>query len=140
PEFKKKYIDTGKVRFIMREFPLDNLAAAAAMLARCTGDNDKSVALANVLFKKRSDWVVRGNPVPRLFEIAKQAGFTETSFNACLQDQALLDKIARGRDKASKDFNVNATPTFFINGKRLTGRTDQLSTFDEALAPLLKSS
>ncbi|MEL6297618.1 MAG: DsbA family protein [Pseudomonadota bacterium] len=138
PELKKKYIDTGKARLIMREFPLDNLAAAASMLARCTDTNEKAVALTNVLFKKQNEWVVRGNPVPRLFEIAKQAGFTEKSFNACLQDQELLNKIARVREKGSKEFNVSATPTFFINGKRLRARSDDIASFDAAIEPILK--
>lgn len=71
PEFKKKYVDTGKVRYIFREFPLDNLAAAASMLARCAG-NDKAFPLIEVMFEKQQEWAFgEGNPVPRLFEIAK---------------------------------------------------------------------
>jgi len=139
-DLKKKYIDTGKVRFIMREFPLDNLAAAASMLSRCTNDTDKAFKLTSVLFKKQRNWVVPGNPVPKLFDIAKQAGFTEESFNGCLQDQDLLTKIAQIKDKAVKEFKVNATPTFFINGERLKGRSDSIETFDKVLEPLLKSS
>ncbi len=77
PDFKKKYIDTGKIHFVFREFPLDNLAAAASMLARCAG-GDKTFPLIEVLFAKQADWAfVEGNPVPKLFEIAKQAGFTQ---------------------------------------------------------------
>ncbi len=136
PELKKKYIDTGKVRFIMREFPLDNLAAAASMLARCAG-GDKTYGLIEVLFAKQDQWVVRGNPVPSLFEIAKQAGFTQESFDKCLTDQKLLEQISAERTRASDVFGVNSTPTFFINGKRLGG-TSSLSDFDKALEPLLK--
>ena len=77
PKFKEKYVATNKVRYVFREFPLDNLAAAASMLARCTG-NDKAFPLIEVLFEKQKDWAFgEGNPVPRLFEIAKQAGFTQ---------------------------------------------------------------
>jgi protein-disulfide isomerase len=143
PELKEKYIDTGKVRFIKREFPLDNLAFAASLLSRCAGDggNDaKSAAFTGVLFKRRSDWIVRGNPVPRLFDLAKQAGFTQESFNACLTNQDLQQKIAASREKASKEFGVNSTPTFFINGKRLKGRSDQFASFAAAIDPLLGES
>src|ERR1700684_4190939 len=79
PELKKRYIDTGKVRYTLREFPLDQLAAAGFMLARCAG-SDKYMPIVQTLFSKQSDWVVR-EPVPALKEIAKQFGFTEESFN-----------------------------------------------------------
>lgn len=138
PELKKKYVDTGKVRFIFREFPLDNLAAAASMLTRCVAP-EKSHDLTSVLFEQQEKWAfVRGNPVPSLFEIAKQAGFTQETFDKCLTDQALLDKITGARARASEKFKINSTPTFFINGKRLEG-AGTLENFDKALAPLLKS-
>ncbi len=106
PEIKKKYVDTNKVRYIFREFPLDNLAAAASMLARCTG-GDKAFPLIEVLFEKQEEWAFgEGNPVPRLFEIAKQAGFTQESFDKCLTDQKLLDEITAGRTRASDVFGV----------------------------------
>ena len=136
PELKKKYIDTGRIRFIMREFPLDNLAAAASMLARCAGD-DKTFPMIESLFHTQADWAFKqGNPVPRLFEIAKQAGFTQESFDKCLTDQALLDGINAQRQRASEKFGVNSTPTFFINGKRLMG-APTLAEFDKMIEPLL---
>ncbi|MCL4765637.1 MAG: DsbA family protein [Hyphomicrobiaceae bacterium] len=137
PELKKKYIDTGKVRLILREFPLDNLAAAGAMLARCAG-GDKAYAMTDVLFQKQDEWVVRNNPVPKLFEIARQAGFTKESFDKCLTDDKLLAQIEAGRTRASEQFGVSSTPTFFINGKRLGGG-GTLAEFDKALEPLLGS-
>jgi len=140
PALKEKYVDTGKVRFVFREFPLDNLALAVSMLGRCAGDTDKAFALVKAFFKRQRHWVVRGDPTPRLFEIAKQAGFTQESFDACLADEALAKKILEERAIASQDFGVSATPTFFINGKRLKGRTDQIEAFDKALEPLLKNS
>lgn len=140
PLLKEKYVDTGKVRFIVREFPLDNLAFAASLLSRCAGDDEKSAALTSVLFKRRRDWIVSGNPVPRLFEIAKQAGFTQESFNACLTNQELQKQISDVRERADKEFGVNSTPTFFINGKRLKGRSDQLAAFEAVIEPLLQGS
>lgn len=136
PAFKTKYIDTGKVRFIFREFPLDNLAAAASMLARCAG-GDKAFPLIDTFYAKQADWAfVEGNPVPKLFDIAKQAGFTQESFDKCLTDQKLLDQITAQRSRASEAFGVNATPTFFINGKRLQ-ETPTVEAFDKVIEPLL---
>jgi len=138
PALKQKYIDTGKVRLVMREFPLDNLAAAASMLARCAGGGDATEAMIGALFKTQDKWAfVRGNPVPELFKIAQQAGFTQEKFDTCLKDNATLDKMISARQKASEEFGVNATPTFFINGKRLRGRSDTIEAFDAALAPVL---
>ncbi len=139
PGFKKKYVDTNKVRYVFREFPLDNLAAAASMLARCTG-NDKAFPLIEVLFEKQNEWAFgEGNPVPRLFEIAKQAGFTQESFDKCLTDQKLLDEITSGRTRASDVFGVSATPTFYINGKKLDG-APTMEKFDQMIEPLLAKS
>ena len=139
PELKKKYVDTNKVRYIFREFPLDNLAAAASMLARCTG-GDKALPLIEVLFEKQKEWAFgEGNPVPRLFEIAKQVGFTQESFDKCLTDQKLLDDITAGRTRASDVFGVSATPTFYINGKKLDG-SPTMEKFDEMIEPLLAKS
>ncbi len=119
PELKKRYIDTGKVRYVMREFPLDALAAAGFMLARCAGP-DKYESVVETLFAKQPDWVVQ-KPIPPLMAIAKQFGFTEESFNACLANQKVLDDIQAVRDHAVNKLAVNSTPTFFINGKRLVG-------------------
>jgi protein-disulfide isomerase len=139
PEFKKKYVDSGKIYFVFREFPLDNLAAAAAMLARCVG-GDKTFPLIEVLFEKQADWAfAEGNPVPKLFEIAKQAGFTQESFDKCLTDQKLLDNITTGRARAADVFGVSSTPTFFINGKRLEG-APVMANFDKMIEPLLAKS
>jgi protein-disulfide isomerase len=119
PELKKRYIDTGKVRYTLREFPLDPLAAAGFMLARCAG-KDKYMPIVETLFAKQQQWVVK-DPVPPLKEIAKQFGFTEESFNQCLANQKVLDDIQTVRDRAAQKLGVNSTPTFFINGKRLVG-------------------
>jgi protein-disulfide isomerase len=134
--FKKKYIDTGKVRFVFRDFPLDNLAAAVSMLARCAG-GDKTFPLIQTFYEKQADWAfTQGNPVPHLFDIAKQAGFTQASFDKCLTDQKLLDQITAERKRASDTFGVNATPTFFINGKKLQ-EAPTLEAFDKMIEPLL---
>jgi protein-disulfide isomerase len=135
PELQKRYIDTGKVRFTLRSFPLDQLAAAGFMLARCAG-NDKYMPMVETLFARQADWVVK-EPLPPLKEIARQFGFTEDSFNACLANQKMLDDIQAVRDHAVDKLAVNSTPTFFINGKKLVGdlSIDQMS---KEIDPYLK--
>lgn len=119
PELKTKYIDTGKVRIIYREFPFDPLAEAGFMLARCSKDN--YVPMVSVLFKQQSNWAASQTPKDALLQIAKLAGFTQESFEACLTDQKLLDDIRAVRARGEKDFKVDSTPTFFINGNVYKG-------------------
>ena len=117
PQIKKNYIDTGKVRWILREFPLDPLAAAAFMVARCAanGDPPKYYDMVNTLFHQQDTWAVE-KPIPPLLAIAKQAGMTEESFKACIGDQKVLNQIQAERQVAIDKFNVKATPTFFVDG------------------------
>ena len=138
PTLKQKYIDAGKVRLILREFPLDNLAAAASMLARCAGP-EKTYDVTAKLFAEQESWAfVRTNVVPALFKIAEGSGFTKEAFDKCLKDDKLLENITATRDKANKSFGVSSTPTFFINGKRFEGASDSIEAFEKALEPLLK--
>jgi protein-disulfide isomerase len=135
PELKKKYVDTGKVRFIFREFPLDQLAAAASMLVRCAG-KDKFFPLLEALFAQQSDWVVQ-KPLQPLLAIAKQAGFSQQTFDECLANQQILNGIEESRNRAANKFGVNSTPTFFINGKIFRGALTP-EELDKQLAPYLK--
>jgi len=132
PQLRKKYIDTGKVKLIYREFPLDNLAAGASMLARCSASKDKAKKLIDALMYKQRSWAfVRSNPLPPLFKIAKQAGFTQKTFDKCLTNQNLLTQLSKQRARASKQFGVNSTPSFFINGKPLDNGS--FSAFEKAI-------
>jgi protein-disulfide isomerase len=134
--FKKKYIDTGKVRYVFREFALNDLDSAVMMLTRCVG-GDKTFPLVETFYAKQADWAhSEGNPIPKLFDIAKQAGFTQESFDKCLTDQKLLDEITAARNRASDTFGVSATPTFFINGKKLQ-EAPSIEAFDKVIEPLL---
>ena len=119
PEIKTKYIDTGKVRLILREFPFDPRAEAGFMLARCSGDN--YFPMVDVLFKQQQVWAAAENARDSLLQIAKLAGFTQEKFEACLTDQKLLDEIRSVRTRGSDEFKVDSTPTFFINGKQYKG-------------------
>jgi protein-disulfide isomerase len=136
PKLKERYIDTGKVRYIFREFPLDPLAAGAFMLARCA-DKDKYFSIIDLFFGTQREWVVP-NPLQPMFNIAKQAGYNEETFNACLKNQQILDGIQSVRDRAAKVLNVESTPTFFINGKRVIGDVS-IEDMEKEIKPFLKA-
>jgi protein-disulfide isomerase len=135
PALKEKYIDTGKVRFIMREFPLDPLAAAAFMLSRCAGDG-KYFGMVDLFFEKQADWTRTDDPVAALMNLSKQAGFTQESFEACLTNQELLDGVNAVKDRGAQ-FGVDSTPTFFVNGEVVRG-AKTIGEFDAILEPLLR--
>jgi protein-disulfide isomerase len=136
PKLRDKYIATRKVRLVLREFPLDNVAAAAAMLGRCAGE-DRAFALFAVLFARQNEWAFVPKPVPELFRFARLADLTKEGFDSCLRNQKLLDDIAAVRSRASQMFGVTVTPTFFVNGLRLE-RGATLEDFEKVFAPLLK--
>jgi protein-disulfide isomerase len=139
PKLKERYIDTGKVRFIMREFPLDPLAAGAFMLARCAGKDDKNkyFAMVETLFHQQRDWLVQ-RPLDPLKAIAKQAGFSEQTFEQCLANQQVLNGIEQVRQRAAEKLGVNSTPTFFINGKIQRGAIS-IEELDRQIEAYLKS-
>ena len=138
PKLKEKYIDSGKALLVIREFPLNEIAVAVSMLTRCAGDNDKTAALVDVYFDHQDKWLVRGDIVPKLLELAKQAGFTKERFDKCLADEALYKKLVKQRDVASREFGVSRTPSFFINGKAVRGNIMNMATFEQIIDPLLK--
>jgi protein-disulfide isomerase len=139
PKIKAAYIDTGKVRYIFREFPLDIKAAAGSMLSRCiaNGDAAKYFAVTDMLFRQQNDWVVK-NTTETLGRIGKQAGMSQQQVEACLKDQSLLDKIAADQKYASDVLKVDSTPTFFINGEKIKGEAS-FEEFEKRIKPLLKS-
>jgi protein-disulfide isomerase len=129
PELKTKYIDTGKARLIFREFPLDGLAARASMLARCAGP-DRYFPMIDVMFQSQATWVIEGpEALDRLLQLARQAGFSKEKFDACLADKELFKKIVDERQRANDKFGVDSTPSFFVNGKSLSGE-HQLKDFE----------
>lgn len=136
PELKTKYIDTGKVRFVLREFPLDPLAAAGFMLAR-NAPGDTYFDVVGLLFERQKDWAYASDPVSALQGLAKQFGYSPQTFEQTLSDQKLLDAINAVRARGADVFGVNSTPTFFINGQRVRG---SLSAEDMAkrIDPLLQ--
>jgi protein-disulfide isomerase len=139
PKIKSEYIDSGKVRYVFREFPLDIKAAAGSMLARCIAKDDsgKYFTVIDLLFKQQNDWVTK-NTTETLTRIGKQAGLSQQAVEDCLKDQALLDKIAADQKYANEVLKVDSTPTFFVNGERIKGETS-FEEFDKRIKSLLKS-
>ncbi len=117
---KTKYVDSGQVRFVLREFPFDPRAAAAFMLARCAPEG-QYFPMISMLFKQQEQWAAAPNGRDALLQMSKLAGFTQESFEACLTNQKLLDDVQATMQKGDKDFGVKATPTFFVNGKKYSG-------------------
>jgi len=125
---KAKYVDSGKVRFIVREFPFDPRAAAAFMLARCNPQDPSKLTEAAqyfpmlaMLMKQQETWAAAQDGREALMQMSKLAGFTEETFKACLTNQKLLDDVNAVRERGAKEFGVAATPTFLINGQRYSG-------------------
>ena len=139
PMLRSKYIDTGKVRFVFREFPLDIKAAAGSMLARCIAktDSGKYFAVIDLLFKQQNEWS-GAKTTEVLKRIGKQAGLTEQNVEDCLKDQALLDKIAADQKFAADVLKVQSTPTFFINGEMIKGE-QSFEEFSKRINAMLKS-
>jgi len=139
PKIKAEYIDTGKIRYVFREFPLDIKAAAGAMLARCIAKDDagKYFAVVDLLFRQQNEWVVK-NTTETLTRIGKQAGISAQAVDACLKDQALLDKITADQKYAGEVLKVDSTPTFFVNGEKIKGETS-FDEFDKKIKSFLKS-
>ena len=137
PMLKSKYIDTGKVRFVFREFPLDIKAAAASMLARCIAGDDagKYFGVIDRLFKQQDPLMEQTKDALKL--IGKQAGMNEQAVESCEKDQALLDKLKADQAFAFEVLKVNATPTFFINGEMVKGAMS-FEELDQKIKALLK--
>jgi protein-disulfide isomerase len=119
PAIRDKYVNTGKVRFIFREFPLDNFAAAGSMLARCSGDM-KWYQAVDTLFKNDDRWAHADKPFEGMKAVMAETGMTSEQFDQCLSDKSLFDKIMAVH-KRGKDAGVSSTPTFFINGEKSSG-------------------
>ncbi len=121
-ELKTEFIDTGKIKFISREFPLDDLALAGFMVARCVPD-DKYFGMLDLIYEQQRTWAGQ-NARAELLKMAKLAGLSEAEFNTCLKNEELAKGILAIREDGAEKFDVKATPTFYVNGKKLEGDQD----------------
>ncbi|MDP4594402.1 MAG: DsbA family protein [Beijerinckiaceae bacterium] len=134
-QLKKDYIDTGKVRMTIREFPFDPLAMAAFMLARCEGPAKRS-AMIDLLFASQKIWAFSKKPLDALVDVSKQAGVSREAVEKCLDNKILYENVSKVRDAASKSFAISSTPTFFINGVKLSGDLP-LADFAKVIDPMV---
>ena len=138
PELKKKWIDTGKAKLVLRDFPLDEPALRAAMIARCA-PRDRYYAYVDTFFAQQQQWVTARDYHDALARLVKLGGMSKDEFDKCLKDSSLENKIVEERLLASKELDVNSTPTFFINGTKFTG-APTVEEFDKLLSGLSAKS
>lgn len=136
PELQTQYIDTGKVRYVVREFPLNESALAGAVVARCL-PADRYLAFVSMLFAKQSDWAYKEDALTPLKALAKQAGMTAEEFDKCIDNEALQKQILAVRNEGEKK-GVHATPSFFVNGQLLKG-APTMQALAEAMKPYLST-
>lgn len=135
PEIAAKYVETGKIRIVFRDFPLDRIAFNAAVIARCF-DGEGYYKYLQTLFEKQKEWTTAPNPVETAAKIAESQGLSEDEIQACLGDQELGTWILQSRQDGNEKHDVNATPSFLINGRTYSG-APSAAQFSEILDPLL---
>jgi protein-disulfide isomerase len=138
PDLKKKWIDTGKAKLVLRDFPLDGEAVHASMIARCAPP-DRFYAFVDTFFADQDKWVTAPDYQAALTRLAALGGMSKADVNKCLADNALENQILNSRLVASKQLDVNATPTFFVNGAKYTGEPT-VAGFDKVLSGLAQKS
>jgi len=121
PKIKEQFIDTNKVRFVYRDYPLNAPALRAAQLSQCI-DKDKYYGFLGVLFKSQNSWAFNRNYMDILKNIAKIAGIEQAEFTKCVNDKALQEKIIKATKDAGQFLEVESTPTLFINGVKYDGK------------------
>jgi protein-disulfide isomerase len=131
PKIKEKWIDTGKAKLVFRDFPLDGLALRAAMVARCAPP-DRYFGYIDALFHTPNNWARANDPVEALSRIARLGGMSDQQFHACLSNEELQKAVAASRQTAEKNYGVESTPTFFVNGTMMPGALP-FNDFDQAL-------
>jgi len=138
PKIKSAYVDTGKIRYVFREFPRDIKDAAGAMLARSIAKDDccKYFAIIDLLFRQQDQLLEKTTET--LNRVGKQAGMSQQAIESCLRDQNLLDKLTASRKFAVEVLKIPGTPAFFINGAMLEG-VPSFEEFETKIEPLLKS-
>ncbi|HJQ60584.1 MAG TPA: DsbA family protein [Vineibacter sp.] len=136
PELKKKHVDTGKVRFVYRDFPLDSLALQAAQIAECAG-NERYFGVVDLIFQTQAQWLAAKEPIAELGKSLRIAGMGEADIKACLANEKVATDIVAERKIAEDKLKVSSTPTLFINGQRWTGART-LEALDEALTKAMQ--
>lgn len=138
PQIKEKYIDTGKAKLVFRDFPFDQWALRAAMMARCA-PQERYYPLLDVLFKSQSQWASAKDPAAALTQIGKLAGLSDATIKACWEDQKLADGVLNSRMEGQNAHKVESTPTFILNdGAAKIEGAQPFETFAAAIDKLAK--
>jgi protein-disulfide isomerase len=119
PQLKKDWIETGKAKLIYRDYPLDKYAAQAAMIARCA-PKEKYFTFIGAFFAQQRNWARADNPIKVLTQLAGLGGMSESDVEACLANEELADGILEMRLEGQMEYDVNSTPSFVINGRKVT--------------------
>ena len=122
PKIKEQYVAPGKLRLVYRDFPLDPLATAAAMLPHCL-EADRYFGLLETLFRTQSTWARSQEPAKELERLSRFAGLSPADFQACINNKELLQAIQQRAEAARREYNISSTPTFIVNGKKVVGAT-----------------
>ena len=136
PKIKKAYIDTGKAKLIFRDFPLGQRAMAAAMIARCAGPV-RYFGMVAIMFRDQGDWGRAKDGLAALEASAKKGGMSAAQVQDCIRNEALLQGMQQGVEKAQKDHGVNATPTFIVGEERVEG-AESFEEFSKIIDRALK--
>jgi len=136
PTIKKNWIETGRARLVYRDFPLDGLALRAAALASCV-EGDRYFSFVDTLFRGQQTWARAQDPLGALAKIARLAGMNQETFDSCVGDNATLDRLLQQRVEATEAFDIQSTPSFIVNGKKIEGArtTQQFEQVLEAADP-----
>jgi protein-disulfide isomerase len=134
PKVKRAYIDTGKVRYIIREFPIGHTAGTAAIVNRCVPEQ-KYFALFNAFLSRQPEWVSQEVRPDAIYNVAKSSGMSRAAFDKCLANQSIIDGLTEVKQRG-RQYGVIGTPTFFVNGRKAQGEV----TFEEIKAMIEPSA
>ncbi len=135
PQIFSKYIETGKVRFLFRDFPQDNLALGVAMVLRCVND-PLYYGFLQMLYKQQPNWSTAADPLAAVGKLARITGLSEDRVAACQSDREVGDAIVAAQNRASREFQISVPPTFEIDGETIAGVLS-FADFEEIVEPLL---
>ncbi len=134
PQFRARYIDTGRVRYVFREYltPPQSMAAASFLLARCAG-RDRYFQVVDAVFRDQERMITQNDIRGGLLRIAQGAGMTEAQFNTCITDTAATEALNQRVQRYEREARITGTPTFVVNGRTLDGE-QTLAQLDAAIA------
>ena len=135
PIIKKNYIEKGLIHFTYKDFPLDKYALKATIIARCSG-NKNFFNFLDVFYKKQKDWTRTQDPFKSLLKIAKFGGLKDEELKVCVGNKSIEDGVLKDRLKSSKDYDITATPTIYLNGEKYKGDLT-IEALDSKLKSLL---